>query len=291
MSAVVDVAILRSCSKRSGFKHNVDIWIDLAEKVGFLPDFNQLVNTALELHGEYVLKPNQKYSHRELTEHWISSMTRGHMSLDDVAKEGRISWTKSVQERYPRVFYAPRIPIYYEHFLEFGERVKATADAMGIQWDVSRYKPLPGWYPAPNHNDHTAGFDLYGISYKHAFKTGTFSNFNAWLGELGQLDRMAGKIVLNRKYAESKGIKDGDRLRVENTRGRVVEGTALLSECIHPECVGMDHAGGNWAKSLPPNHGGTGVHYGTLLEYEVENLDLMDGAMEASPKLRVSRAA
>jgi anaerobic selenocysteine-containing dehydrogenase len=66
--------------------------------------------------------------------------------------------------------------------------------------------------------------------------------------------------------------------------------SALLSECIHPECVGMDHAGGNWAKSLPPRRGGdTGVHFGALLDYGMKNLDVMDGAMENSPKLRVSR--
>jgi len=59
-------------------------------------------------------------------------------------------------------------------------------------------------------------------------------------------------------------------VKVENVSGRMVEGVVLLSECIHPECVGMDHAGGSWAKCLPPRRGGTGVHYGTLLDYEMK---------------------
>ena len=69
-----------------------------------------------------------------------------------------------------------------------------------------------------------------------------------------------------------------------------MEGIAVLSECIHPECVGMDHASGNWAKSLPPRARAPGVHFSAIIDYEMKNLDVMSGALEASPKLRVSRA-
>ena len=78
-------------------------------------------------------------------------------------------------------------------------------------------------------------------------------------------------------------------MRVESVGGGCVEGTATLSECIHPECVGMDHAGGAWARSLPPRATRTGVHFSALLDYDMKNLDVMSGAMEASPRLRVSR--
>ena len=162
-------------------------------------------------------------------------------------------------------------------------------DAMGIDWDVSRYQPLPHWYPGPGYGDDRDGFELYGVSHKLAYRTATFSNFNPWLRELAKFDARAGKILLNRSYARAKGIADGDRIRVENRSGRSVEGVALLSECIHPECVGMDHNGGNWAKSVPGRDRNTGVHFGTLLDYDMKNLDPMNGAMEASPKLRVIR--
>lgn len=282
---------LRQPVVESDNKHHVDVWIDIAAQAGFLTDLNRMMNTFLELRGEFQLKPEEKYTHRQLTERWIRSMTGGKMSLEDVAREGRIKWAKSVKERYPRPFYAARIPIYYEYYLTAGEQVKAVTESLGFKWDVERYKPLPGWYPAPGHVDRDNGFELYSVVYKQAFKTATFSNFNPWLAELGQYNERAGKIVLNRKLAQSMGIKEGDRIRVENRRGRVLEGVAHLSECIHPECVGMDHNGGNWAKSLPPRRKGTdtGVHVGTLLDYELKNLDLMDGALEASPKVRVSR--
>lgn len=280
---------LRQPVVNSPYRHFVDIWMDLAEGAGILPDFNQMVNHFLELQGDFSLDPKQKYDNRQLTDRWIRSMTAGSLTLEDVAKEGRIKWAKTVQEKYPRFFYTSRIPIYFEYFLDAGQRVKILTESMGITWDVSRYKPLLDWYPGPGFVDDSAGFELYGVSYKWPFLTGTFSNFNPWLGELARHHPYVGKIVLNRKYAQSKGIRDGDRVRAQNHRGRTVEGIVLLSECIHPECVGMDHAGGNWAKSLPPRRGGTGVHFGTLLEYEMKNLDVMDGAMEASPKLKVSR--
>ena len=273
-----------------GNRHHVDVWVDIAEKAGFLPDFNRMVNQFMDLRGNFQLTAEQKYNHRELTERWVGSMTGGELSLEDVAKEGRIKWKKSVKERYPRAFFTARIPVYYEYFLDAGVKLKAVTDSMGISWDISRYKPLPGWYPGPNHTDSTPGFDLYGITFKQPFKTATFSNFNAWLGELGEHHPSAGKIILNRGYARKMGIEDGDRIKVENTRGSSVAGIAYLSECIHPECVGFDHNGGNWAKSLPPfRRKDTGVHYGALLEYEMKNVDVMDGALEVSPKLKVSR--
>lgn len=270
-------------------KHFVDIWMDIAEKEGSLPAFNQMVNYFLELSDDFQLKPEKKYDHRTLTEKWIGSMTGGRRRLADVAAEGRIRWKKTVQERYPRPFYTARIPIYYEHHLEAGERMRVLTDALDFKWDLTRYRPLPAWYPGPGHADQTSGFDLYGVTYKWPFTSATFSNFNPWLGELSQYHPYAGRIVLNRKYAQSRGIRDADRVKVENVGGRTVEGVVLLSECIHPECVGMDHAGGSWAKCLPSRRGGTGVHYGTLLDYEMKNLDVMAGAFEASPKLKISR--
>lgn len=270
-------------------KHFVDVWMDLAEKVGVLPGFNQMVNHFLDLAGDFRMKEEEKYSQRGITERWIRSMTGGSLSLEDVAKLGRISWKKSVKEMYPRAFYSGRIPVYYEYVLDAGEKVKATTAAMGIEWDVSRYKPIPDWVPGPGYKNRNPEFELYAVTFKWAFLTSTFSNFNPWLGELRQYHPYTGKLVLNRKYANSKGIHDGDRVKLENVGGRTVEGIAMLSECIHPECVGMDHSAGSWAKILPPRSTKMGTHPGTLFDYDMKNLDVMAGSMDASPKLKVSR--
>lgn len=282
---------LRQPVAHSEDKHFVDIWVDVAEKGGFLPDFNKSVNSFMDLHHGFELEPEGKYDYRELTQRWIGAMTAGKLTLEDVAKEGRIKWKKTVKERFPRAFYTARLPIYYEYFLQVGQMMKKLIDEMGLQkeWDLSRYVPLVDWHPGPGFGDASDGYELYGVNYKWPFMTATFSNFNPWLGELADNHPYAGKIVLNRKYAQSKGIKDGERIRVHNRRGRVVEGEAMLSECIHPECVGMDHHGGNWAKSVPPRRKNTGVQAGALFEYDMENLDVMGGSFEASPKLRVTR--
>ena len=280
---------LRQPVVETGYKHNVDVWIDIADKIGIIAEFNTLVNHFMELKEDLQLEANRKYTHREMTERWIAAMSGKRLTLEDVAKEGRLKWHKSVKERYPRPYYSARIPIYYEYMLDLGDRLKAQIEALGFDWDTSRYKPLPAWYPGPAHSTKTPGFELYGVNYKQTYKTATFSNFNVWLGELSDYDERSGKVILNRKYAESRGIQNGDRVSVQNTRGRTLEGVAYLSDCIHPECVGMDHNGGNWAKSLPPRRKGTGAFYGTLLEYDMKNIDVMDGAMEASPKLKVSR--
>ena len=282
---------LRQPVVHSPYKHVVDIWMDIAERVGTLGEFNNMVNFFLEIQGEFALKPDQRYSHRELTDHWIRSMTGGKLNLDAVAKEGRIKWKKTVKERFPRMFYPGRIPMYYEYHIKVGQQLSALTEKLGFKkpWDVSRYKPLIGWVPSIIHTDKTPGYEMYAVAYKWPFLTGTFSNFNPWLAELADYHPYVGKIVFNKKTAEAKGIKDGDKVRVENLRGRVVEGEALLSQCIHPECVGMDHASGNWAKSLPRRRKGQGVQFGVLLDYELKNMDVMDGAIETSPKLKITR--
>ena len=43
------------------------------------------------------------------------------------------------------------------------------------------------------------------------------------------------------------------------------------------------------AKSLPPRRKDTGVHFGNLLDYDMKNIDVMDGALEASPRLKITR--
>jgi len=272
----------------STYKHFVDIWSDLAEATGILADLNQALNLFLELREGYRIGTDRKYDYRELTDRWIRSMTDGARDLDDVAKEGRIRWKKTAKERYPRAFYRARIPIYFEYFIDTGERLGKVTREMGLEWDLSRYRPLLDWYPGLGYGEPRDGYDLYAVSYKWPFLTGTFSNFNPWLAELSQFHRYSGRIVLNRRYAQTHGIRDGDRVRMENRRGRVEEGIALLTECIHPECVGIDHAGGNWAKSLPPRRKSTGVHLGNLLEYDMKNIDVMDGAFEASPRLKIT---
>lgn len=275
----------------NGRKHFVDVWMELIDKVGVLPEFNQLVNHFLELEGDSSLGADEKYTHKEITERWIRAMTAGKMSLEDVAKVGRISWKKTVKEKYPRAFYTSRIPIYYEYLLDAGIKVKEITEKMGIEWDVSRYKPLPGWVPGPGYQTKKPGFDLYAVTFKWPFMTGTFSNFNPWLGELRQYYPYTGTVVINRKVAERKGIKDGDRIKLSNTTGSTTEGIAKLSECIHPDCVGLDHSAGSWAKTLPPrpSKASIGTHAGSLLDYDMKNIDIMGGSLDASPKLKVSR--
>jgi anaerobic selenocysteine-containing dehydrogenase len=274
-----------------GRKHFVDLWMALIDRVGVLPDFNERVNHLLELEGEWALRIDEVYTHKEITEHWIGALTGGNLSLADVAKTGRISWKKTVKEKYPRVFYTSRIPIYYEYIIGAGEKVKAVTEAMGVEWDISRYKALPHWEPGPGYKTTKSGFDLYAVTFKWPFLTGSFSNFNPWLAELRKVHPYTGTVVLNSKYAEGKGILDGDRIKLSNTAGSSVEGIAKLSECIHPECVGMDHSAGSWAKILPPrtDKASKGSHPGSLFEYDMKNIDSMGGSLDASPKLCITR--
>jgi len=274
-----------------GRKHFVDVWMDVIAGVGVLPAFNNFVNYFLEMNPERSLKPEEKYTHREITDRWIRSLSGESMALEDVAKIGRIAWKKSVQEKYPRMFYTARAPVYYEYYLDAGREIKEMTERLGFEWDVSRYKPLPDFVPGSGYHTKKEGFDLYAVTFKWPFLTGTFSSHNAWLAELREAHPYTGTIVLNRKVALGKGIADGDKVRLSNIGGSTVEGIAKLSDCIHPECVGLDHAAGNWARILPPRstEKSIGTHASALLDYKLANMDIMGGSVDSSPRLNISR--
>ena len=68
---------LRQPVVESGYRHFVDIWPDLVEAVGLLPDYNKALNDRLELEGGFRLDATRKYEHRELTDRGTCSMTSG----------------------------------------------------------------------------------------------------------------------------------------------------------------------------------------------------------------------
>ena len=95
-------------------------------------------------------------------------------------------------------------------------------------------------------------------------------------------------MLLNTDTARKKGIRSGDRVRLEIEEGYEVEGQALLTECIHPEVVGTAGCFGRKSKALKLSYG-KGVHFNTLLPHSIERIDSLSAALDSCVRVKVSR--
>lgn len=267
----------------------MDIWSELAERIGILSEYNQMINVLWDLKGDYRLDQDKKHTYREMQERLCKSMFGPEYDLERLAGEGHVSWRKSVREKYPRPFIGARSPIYYEHLIDAGRGVAEVVKESGFEWDVADYKPLPVWRPGPALRETKPGFDLLAVPFRVPFLSHMWTTHNPWLVELAEHHPWAFKIIINVDAAAKRGIKDGDRIVVEGATGYEVEGVAKLTQCIHPEVVALSRHGGHWCSH--PVAKGKGTHFNTLVPHETEYIDPMYGGLEGCIRVRVTKGA
>ncbi len=266
----------------------MDIWAELSERLGILAELNRLTNVLLDLQGDFRLQENRKYKASELVERWAQSMFGPEYTLEKLAEVGHVKWRKTVEERYPRPFTKGRTPIYYEHFIGMREQVVSVTKELGFELDVSDYTPIPEWQSCPSLTETRAEYDLYAIPYRLPFLTHSWWTHNPWLTEVGEHHPWAFKVLINPVAAKRHGIKDADRITIESTEGFKVEGVAKLTECIHPDVIGIDRHGGHW--SSHPISKGKGTHFNTLLSQRLDRLDPIHQTVDSCVRVKVNKA-
>jgi molybdopterin-containing oxidoreductase family molybdopterin binding subunit len=167
--------------------------------------------------------------------------------------------------------------------------VAEVAQGLGFSWDLSDYQPLPEWKPCPAYSERKPPYDLYVVNFKIPFHALSVTTQNPWLNDLAEHNPYAYKILINSQTAEIKGIKDGDEIWVESAAGRV-KGRAKVTECIHPEVLGIAGVFGSWAKGKPVARG-KGVHFNSLLPISLERIDPVSSGVDSCIRVKVSRAA
>ncbi|MBI4321947.1 MAG: molybdopterin-dependent oxidoreductase [Chloroflexi bacterium] len=267
----------------------MDIWGEIADRVGFREEYNQMVNIVWDLQGEQRLQPDKNYTYREMQERFCKTLFGPDWDLESLAKVGHIKWRKTLKERYPRVFIEPRTPIYFEHYLQAGEELAKVTKELGFEWDVTDYKTLPTWRPGPALRETREEFDLFAVPFRVPFLIHQWGTHNPWLTELAEAHPWAFKIVMNAATAAKKGIRDGEQIVVEGSPGHKVQGKVKLTQCINPEVVAISRHGGHWAQRHSVSRG-KGNNFNTLVPTSEEYFDFMAGGLEACIKVRVSRA-
>ncbi|MCX7170272.1 MAG: hypothetical protein NTY41_08270 [Proteobacteria bacterium] len=182
-----------------------------------------------------------------------------------------------------------RIPLYPEHFIDVGVKVRELCDREGFDWiDPSWYNPLPEWRPCPAHEEVSDKYDLFLANGKAAILHHSNNASNAWVDDVLSTKRYTRYVLLHTTEAKKRGLRDEDEVYVESKTGRV-RGKLRVTECVHPKVLGTFGNGGGWARNRPIAQG-KGVHSNSLIAFDWNMFDSISGQIDTCARVRVYKA-
>jgi len=243
-----------------------DVLVEVADRMGFLGDVYKHMNDYFNMKDAYKLDPAKKYTLEEINDLKLKSKFGDDKGLAWFKEHGYHSVKRKVDEMFPLPWLKVRFPLYYENVLAAGSRVKEVIDRLGIKnWDYSDYEALPDWKPCASY-DSKGEFDLKAVNYRVPTHYQSWTAQNPWLSEVAELNPYAQRILINTQAAKRRGIKDKDMIYVESPVGKVT-GMAKVTECIHPEVIGISSHFGSYAKGKPVAFG-KGANFNKLVPYD-----------------------
>lgn len=270
-----------------GIKHVMEVFLELAERLGLLDKIYERLNSKLQLNRLYHLNSSDHYSIEEILNRRMKSMFGEEKGLEWFKRNGFFSFPRTLAERFPRgVMSMPRLPVYFEFLIEAGKQFGRIANELRLEIDTSSYKPLPVWDGCMAHREGLGEYDLFAVNYKLPFHASSITQANPWLEELTSHNPYAYKIWINGETAQKRGISEGTTIIIESVTGKKAKGKAKLSQCIHPEVVGIASSFGHWARGLPVARG-RGIHFNSLVPYGLNHMDLISVGMDLCTRVKV----
>jgi molybdopterin-containing oxidoreductase family molybdopterin binding subunit len=266
-------------------RHPGEVIQDIADRLGLLGDLYRLMSHTYLLEREHVLKPDRHYSAAEVVDRAARSWFGDDHGLDWFGQNAMIRISRDVEEAYIGPYLKARIPVYLEHFLDRGDELRKTIAEMGLEWDFSDYQPISDWHPCPSYRAVESGdYDLIAVHYKFPFTYGNFGNENPWLNEVCERTN-AYSILLNESVGRAKGIANGDTVWLESPVQKV-RATVKLTQCIHPQAVGVGGHFGHCSPGMPVAKG-KGVNFNGLLPTDLEHIDKISTALDHCVQVRI----
>lgn len=274
----------------AGARPWTEVFIELAERLGLLEDFNRAGSRMWNIDPRHALDPARRHSVRDIAERQARTILGDDFTLDSLTETAcMITRDKTLEEAFPRPFAQVRVPIYFEHLIEAGREVKAVVDQLGLEdWDVTPYQPLLHFHPCEAF--HADGeYDLLIVNFKLPFQTFSVTAENPFIDEISRGNPYAYAVMMNRATAEAKGLADGDAVVVESRHG-TGRATLRVTELIHPECVGIPGMFGHWAQRRQVAQG-KGMSFNNLLPPPSERrIDVVTGQVDSCIRVRVRKA-
>ncbi len=260
-----------------------EILIDIAERCGFLDVWNGFLSFLLGLtvRDDLILAPDRKYSNEEIIDRMCRAAYDDDHDLEWFKANGHMVTKRNAAETY-LPYDGLRIPFYYETIRAAGDQLKAQFAATGYDWDTSAYVPLPAWCSSPIHIEDTE-YPLYAITFKTAETNFAETMSIPVINELTRGAAQTRGVLLNPRTARRYSIADGDPIEIASRFGRV-EGSAALTETVHPDVVAVSNAVTGNGRKL-------GTHFNVLLPSELEYTDIFTGALESVARVMVRKVA
>ena len=272
-------------------KHPVEIYLELAERLGKLEPFVERFNAGLGLKVAHQMKVTQRYTVEEILDRHIKSTLGADNSLERLREKGFVAFPRTLAEKFPRALKKlPRVPLYFEFLLDTGAEFDKCVAQVDLAFDSRSFRALPVWHACAAQERVPADYDLVAVNYKLPFHSYNMTQDNPWLAEIAERHPYAYKVMINTRIAAAKGIADGDAILLETPHGTSARGLAKVSECIHPEAVGIASCFGHWAQARVTARG-RGIHFNALLPYNLSQIDPLAGLMDACVKVKVSKLA
>lgn len=281
-----------------------DIYIDLAERVGFLygeGGLNDHLNRELDLAGEYALRLDTKYRTPEIMDRILRCRFGEEYSLDyfdEHAVYPRMISRKEAYNFYHHPWGTTRYPIYFERLLDSGGRLRENLASVGLDTipgqdpdDVwLHYQPLPRWCGRPD--DGAGGeYNLYAINWSTPqWRMAAGDQIgNAWVQEFVEVnDPYEYRILINTKTARDLGLQNDDEIVVRAWHGGETQGRVRLTELIHPDALGFPSNHGFKSRQRNPVTR-VGPHYNELLTGDEGAIDPISAGIDRAPRVTIRR--
>lgn len=271
-------------------RHWCDVLMELGYRMGLGAEMHEVFNVILELGKDAALPLEGRFTVADIACRQVQQAAG-----DAAPRVGALNGSgtfqlrpKRVDEAYPGPWIKPRLPIYQEYLLEKAEQVRAALKGRKVRWDLCDYAPLPEWRPSAADEEDATKYDLYAVPFKLPFLGLSLAAENPWLADLGERHPYAFRLLMHRRAAAARSIREGDEVIV-TSRATSVTGRVHLTEAIHPDTVAIGGISGHWAKGMPAARG-RGLHFNSLIPLDLDNVDKLSSAFDSKAKVRVERA-
>ncbi|MDR1961168.1 MAG: molybdopterin-dependent oxidoreductase [Gracilibacteraceae bacterium] len=266
----------------------MDIFIELADRVGVLPMYNSVMSASYRLNEANKLDPSKKYSYAEILDRVYKSWCGEDKGLEWFKKNGVLTWERKPEELYYYPNNPGRIPLYMDYHLKLKKEVEAEVKRVGIEWEqLEDYLPLPSWEPCLDYEEEHPGYDLWPIYYTNALNVDTWGQINPWINEINASEPYGYTIEINTQTAKARGLKTGDDVVLLGTSGYEVEGRLMCVQGIHPKTLAV--GGGCWdIKSKYLHARDRGVAINNLFEVgDPKRLDHLSAAYDQCIRVKL----
>ncbi|OGA50110.1 MAG: molybdopterin oxidoreductase, molybdopterin binding subunit [Betaproteobacteria bacterium RIFCSPLOWO2_12_FULL_63_13] len=268
-----------------------EIFYELAERLGFLEQYNDALNHAFGFHmkPELLLDNRLKHTDREIARR--KGLLWNGQDLDWYIERGH-----AVTPRRPDKWYRPweglRLRFYIEDFLRMRDELKARMEAANVpirhEWGWECYQPLPLPLLDPVLQE-PPEYDLYAISFKEVQINFGETLGNPWIDDIVYRDPVHTTILMNARTGVARGLSNGDIVQLDSPYGHIF-GRISLSQGVHPETVAVS----NSLSRIATQHKGVrpgGGNFNELLPADLRNTDACSSQLESVARVKITKLA